>query len=185
LKIDSLEKSVQQKDKQINQLENFAVDIATVQNRMIEKTMEEARVELLERDLWKTDEDEMKWREFIDRSTGDELHVSEFAPLLNQNKLYFDFSFENILEQMLSNIPYYGNGGEFYKINVPSFIDCLQVIYKRSLSEYFTKDPTMCLRSSHDLVSYSEGNCHYIVINEYLFSSLTTEQNKNYECFWD
>jgi len=184
-KIDLLEKSVQKKDEQIKELENFALGIATVQNRIIKETLKKPKIELLEDDRWKTDEDEQIWREFVDKQREDEPCDSQFTYLLHQNKLCvkknYHSPFKHYLKRMLLNKFYYGADGRFFKVNVPSYINSLKVIYKHSLSEYFLKDSTMGLRSSKYLVSFSEGDCLNIVMADFLMDESYLIFNKEWK----
>jgi len=131
-KIETLEKSVQQKDEQIKELEHFAVGIATVQNRLIKDTLKEPEPDLLEANKWEKDEDKLKWSKFVNQRLEEKLNGSEFDKLLSRNILGFEEAwpvFNYTLKRMVPNRYYYGSTDEFYKVNVASYIDSLQVIY--------------------------------------------------------
>ena len=98
----------------------------------------------------------------------------EYSKLFNKNifrikqALWLPFwewcPYLRTVQRMIPNKCYYGIDGRFYKVNVADYINILQVIYPLSLSGYWKKDPTIGLRSSDSLVSYSEGNQLFIAI---------------------
>jgi len=155
--------------------------LVSVQNRLIKETLKEPEPDLLEANKWEKDEDNLKWNKFVNQRLEEKLNGSEFDKLLSRNILGFEEAwpvFNNTLKRMVPNRYYYGSTGEFYKVNVASYIDSLQVIYVDSLSRHWKKDPTMGLRSSKYLMSYSEGDCLNIVIKKDTFLSYLIAGNE-------
>jgi len=176
-RIHTLEEFVQQKDEQIKNLTSFSIGIATIQNRVVKEKLAEPQVGLLENDEWKRNNKELKWRKFVNQHLQEERNYdSKFTKRLKRSIADYNGSFKSFfdytLKRMIPNNFYSGKKGEFFKVNVSSYIHTIDVIYTSSFPEYLKKDPTMGLRSSCDfIVSYSEDDCLHIVLRDWFQDS--------------